>query len=224
MSGGCGCRIASWWRGRADMRLILAGLLALWPMLAGAQPRITDLVPIQLRPGVNLVENFTADGRAAQVVQAWRENGNAYSHDIHMVLLPSRPGATDWAIVALQPPEPNAPLEDVIRDAPHTGEDAVRVVRLVRARVDGVAAPLLVIATRDPADDGSIAGPSLASIDVYRLTRGEGVGTTREYFTRFYRTRSRGRYCHVEAALAREFNIPPRRGAGMLNSADGCPG
>lgn len=207
------------------LRIILAGLLLAWPLATTqAQPasvRLTELAPIPLRIGVNRVQRFARDGREAQIVLGWRDNGNAHSYDLFLVLMPLRPGGSDWNVVGVEHEADR--FEDVIRDQPHTGEDMVRSIRFAHGRLNGTPETLLLTATREMSPEG-IPAPSAVVFEVFRLVASDGVpGTTRDYFERVARMRGATLFCNAEVALSRAFGLPPRGAAGAPRTPDGCP-
>lgn len=193
---------------------------------AGAEVthKITELEPISLSSGVNRISRFAPDGRDGLIVLAWRDNGNAHGYDLALVMLEPMPGA-GWNVVAIAPMDQDAGrVEDTLRDAPHTGDDVVRSFRFARGKVDGEAATLLFVATRDLDVGAGIPGPSLVTFEVYRLARNDGdVGMTRDFFDPIQRTHSPTRFCNAEMALSRVFGLPLRRGYAGPQTADGCP-
>ncbi len=211
-------------------RLLVAGLIAVLggfvalPADAqqGEKSRISDLMPIPLRQGVNRIERFAPDGRDAQIVLAWRDNGNAHSYDLFLVMLPGRVVAQDWYVVGVDRVEGDGRFQDVIVDQPHTGEDMVRSVRFARGRLDGQPATFLLTATREIT--AALPDPANVVLEVFRLVRNvDGPGATRDYFQRVSRTRTTTRFCNAEIALAREFGLPARRQADWPNTPTGCP-
>ena len=215
--------------------LALAIVLALSTAFAIAQgadpvPRsaLTKLKAIPLRSGINHVKHFAPDGRDAQIVLAWRENGNAHAYDLFLVLLPGQPGAADWNVAGVLAGSPNVtddtrPFQDTILDAPHVGEDMVRSIRFARGRVEGKPGTFLLTATRDWSDEG-IPAPSLVTFEAFSLTPSLGdVGVTRDYFKLLLRTRSTTKFCNAEVALALYFGLPARRQTDWPNTPSGCP-
>lgn len=185
--------------------------------------RVTNLTPIPLRQGVNRVERFAPDGREAQIVLAWRDNGNAHGFDLFLVMLPGRVGAQDWNVVGVDPGEPGQRFQDVIVDQPHLGENMVRSVRFARGRLDGQAATFLFAATREIGDEG-YGAPSATVFEVFRLIPNtQGPGVTRDHFERLGRWRSTTRSCNAEIALADEIGFAARRQRDWPNTPDGCP-
>jgi hypothetical protein len=168
---------------------------------------------------VNRIERFATDGRTGQIILAWRSTGTAGSHDVFLVLLPTRVKAEDWRVVEVESGPGQAP-QDIIRDAPHTGEDFVRAIRFARGRVDGAPATLLLTATRDMSPEG-IPAPSTVTFEVFQLRKPDDA-TDGDIFARILSRRSPGRFCNAEVALAREFRLPARLGSGWPRTPDGC--
>ena len=206
------------------MRRAAALLAGAWIALATplAAQQVTDVTAIPLRAGVNRIEGFAPDGREAQVVLAWRENGNAHGYSLFMVMLPGRPGGSDWNVVGLEQPEGDPAFQDVLRDQPHAGEDVVRAVRLARGRVDGRPATLVIIATRE-LNGEPYPSPAPVRFEVFALASGRGeIGVTRDYFRRVSVQRLEQRSCNAELALSQRFGLPIRGGRTPLNRRDGC--
>lgn len=207
------------------MRRAAGALAAAWIAFAAplAAQQVADVTAIPLRAGVNRIDRFASDGREAQVVLAWRDNGNAHGYSLLLVMLPGRAGASDWNVVGVEPAETGEMFRDVIRDQPHTGEDVVRAVRLARGNLDGRPATLLLTATRDLGEEHFLA-PVPVRFEVFALASGRGdVGVTRDYFRRVLVERSDRRFCNAELALAQRFGLPIRGERNLANRRDGCP-
>jgi hypothetical protein len=173
--------------------------------------RLAGLRVMHIHPGVNTVPNFAGDGRGARIVEGWRDNGNAHGYHLYVVLLPVKPGGTDWNVVGVDDAER---FEDTVADAPHTGEDIVRRVVFARGLLDGHDATLLLMATRQWRN--SIPEPAITEIRVYELRRNDGdVGETQDYFQSVGSYLTKIEYCNADNALKDEFGIPlPRPYAG----------
>ena len=204
------------WRG---LPALLAAMVVAWGAQAGTVPVLSGLTPIPLKAGINLVPQFTADGRDATILLGWRDNGNAHGYDLFVVTLPSRPGGNDTQIVGV---DADGGFADSVSDRPHAGEDMVRAVRFARGRVDGQPATLLLTATR--AITGTYYDPAPVDFVAYRLRRAEGgPGTTPDYFASIAKFRSPTPYCNAEIALATAFNLPLRAGYEGAKGRDGKP-
>lgn len=208
------------------MRSVGLGLLAAMALATAAGARghpgaPTDVRPIPLKPGANTVPAFTADGRTATIFQAWRENGEAHGYNLYLVSLPDPAGAP-VSLVGVEDPS-RGPLHEVIRDEPFDGERVTAAVRFARARIGGRAQTVLITAALDPPKDGALADHARATVSVYRLARSDLPGWTPDYFTLAWRTRTRGRFCNAELALARTLRLPLDPDYAGLNRRDGCP-
>jgi hypothetical protein len=182
---------------------------------ATAEPEITELKPIPLKQGVNIIPGFSSDGRDAQIVLGWRGNGNAHGYDVFMVMLPTSKGANDWNIVL--GPDGN----EIIVDQPHLGEDMVRSVRFVRGKVDGFNDTFLITATRDVRE--GYAEPAPARIEFHKLSGGFiDVGTTFDYFETVYEFTTDKQYCNAEYALQSELGLPARQKFEGVDPTTGC--
>lgn len=182
--------------------------------------RLASPQVVRLAPGANTVPGFAGDDRSALITLGWRDNGNAHGFDLYLVMLPSRPGGTDWNVVGV---ETDKGLEATITDAPHTGEDVVRSVRFARALLDGRPATLLFTATRRFNPSAGIPGPSKTDVQVYALRANtEGPGSTREYFESVGRFTTTTAYCNAEMALFQELGVPLPRSYSGPGTKTGC--
>jgi hypothetical protein len=195
----------------------VCAFFATFPSQAAA-PNISDITPIPLLSGVNRIPAFATDGREAMVVLGWRENGNAHSYDLGLVLIPGGNGGP-WNVVLIESMGDNK-RSDVITDVPHTGDDMVKAFRFARGKVNGKPATLLLTATRD--QELSIPEPSRVTFDVYRLEHEPDVGTTPDHFSLIVRDRSEGNFCNADMALSRRFNLPLRLSYQGARTPDGC--
>ncbi|MDE1145564.1 MAG: hypothetical protein PW843_02945 [Azospirillaceae bacterium] len=189
---------------------------------------ITGLAPIALHLGVNHIRDFSADGRAAVIVQAWRDNGNAWGHNTFMVMMVPKgdgadPARGEWNLVATEAEKPPG-VAEIVRDSPHTGEDALRSVMFAHGNINGQAQTLMLIATRTMQD--SVPDPAPTTIDVYQLVSNrtdaeDAVGDTADAFHRIRSWKTRIPYCSSDAALATELRIPRQNGEAP-DTDNGC--
>ncbi|AYO82818.1 hypothetical protein [Methylobacterium brachiatum] len=187
----------------------LIALIAMTVAAFGAEKQIRDIIPIPLQDGINHVPNATADGRAATIVRAWRENGNAHSYHVYLVLLP-QPGRTEAGLVAIE--DGAGGLTDSLADTPFDGERVQRSIRLARARIDGVPAVILIQAVLQARSAQSVSEPKPAEIRIYRLeSPGIDAGTTPDVFRIVRRDSPPGRFCNADKALATALglSLPP---------------
>ncbi|MEC4589409.1 hypothetical protein VPG91_00265 [Nitrospirillum amazonense] len=185
---------------------------------------IANLNPIALEYGVNTLDNFAPDGRTAIVIRAWRDNGNAWGHATYMVMM--KPAGGDrhgWNLVSVEAETPPG-VAEIVRDSPHTGEDALRSVVFAHGTVEGKPQTLLLIATRKMGD--SVPDPAPTTIAVYQLTANaqddDPVGTTPDTFRRIRSWQTKKPYCSSDAALATELYIPRPADSEAPETADGC--
>ena len=176
---------------------------------AESKRALTDLAVIPLQQGVNTVERFSSDGRQAIIAKGWRDNGNAHGYNFFLVLMPTAVGRADWNVVDKVVPD-KWHSSDFIRDDPHMDEDFISSVRFARGKVNGVAATLLITATRQILPDKGIPEPSIVVFEVYRLEANvEGdVGTTRDFFKRVLNWKSDKKYSNSDLALQKELGLP----------------
>ena len=178
------------------------------PPSTSAAHKLEKLQAVPLQAGINAVEHFTVDGRPARIALGWRGNGNAASHHVMLVLVQAASGK-GWDVVTVDGTTASEPASDTVADAPHTGEDVVKAVRLVRGIVDGKPAMLLLTATRLTDAGTSLADPSPTRFEVYRLETGtEEPGTAPEHFSLLQQSRSSGRFCNADMALHRQYGLP----------------
>lgn len=206
----CGLNTRAKGIGMADLsKLSLILFLSLMPIIASAaegKRGLTDLAVIPLQLGVNTVERFASDGRPAIIAMGWRDNGNAHGYNYFLVLMPTAVGKADWNVVDIVPD--NLHSSDFVRDAPHTDEDFVKSVRFARGKVNGVAATLLITATRQILPAKSIPDPAIVVFEVYRLEANYEIGTTRDIFKRVLKWESDKRYSNSDLALSKELRLP----------------
>jgi hypothetical protein len=189
--------------------------------LAAASPApVTDIRPISIHPGVNLVPGFAPGGRPAQIIQAWRANGNAHSYNDYLVLTPDSEGLP-LGVAALVSAS-DAPPSDLIRDNPFDGERVLGVVRFARAKVNGAEAGVLIVADLDDAPSGVLADHATATVRIYRLLRGDGVGVTTDVFEPVAALHTDKRYCNAELALRDTLGLPLAADYAGANRVDGC--
>lgn len=201
----------------APLLSMLAAVAAAPGWAAG--PVITDLVPIPLQSGANTIPALSPDGRDGLVVLGWRDNGNAHSYDLVMVLLQAGKGGP-WTVVRFEAPRGRAAAQgsDTLRDDPHTGDDVVRAFRFARGTVDGKPATLLLTATRQSA----VPEPSPVEFQVLRLEHAPEIGTTPDHFTPILVDRPSDLFCNADLALSRRFGLPLRPGYSGAKTPNGC--
>lgn len=206
------------------IRQTFFALLICLPAFAAEAPSATaptNLVTIDIAPGVNTIPGFTPDNRPAHVLRAWRENGNAHGYSVYVVTSASGVGTGAWNIVPIIVPTPWQ-VRDTLTDAPHAFEDVVRSVRFARGRIgpanDGAdAETVLLIATRQAG--ASIPDPSLVDFELYRVVVTDEMGDVLERVRAWRSTRT---YCNADMALLREVGLVlPRDYQGGQNE-DGC--
>ena len=176
--------------------------------------RLTDISPIPIRQGTNEIPDLSQDGRAGMITLGWRDNGNAHGYDVFLVMMETAPGNRDWNVIL-------GPWGDLVTDYPHFGEDTVRSVRFVRARLDGIPLTALIIADRDILD--GYPSPAKTKIEVYRIADGsDEVGTTHDYFEEVGSFTANRLYCNAEMAMQTELGIPVRVTYEGRNNEAGC--
>lgn len=119
--------------------------------------------------------------------------------------MPSAIGKVDWNVVDIVFDEQKT--SDFIRDYPHTEDDFVRSVRFARGKINGVAATLLIIATRQTGEM-PIPAPSNVIFEVYKLQGNNEIGTTRDIFKRVLKWQSGKKHANSDVALQEELGLP----------------
>ena len=191
-----------------------AALAFLWLAAASssvqaAPAALTDISVIPIHDGMNTVPRFAADGRAATVVRAWRDNGNAHGHYTYLVLLPllQVEGDSRTGVVTFDDGPP--PLRDTTGASPFDGERVLETVRFARARLDGAPATVMIRADLGEAESHVLADHAPVDIRVYRLeSPGVDVGTTPDVFKLVSKTRSAGVFCNADMALTTVLHLP----------------
>jgi hypothetical protein len=192
----------------AVRRIILIGcLLGSGIALAqGVEPKLSDLTEIPLHPGLNHIEGFAQDGRPADILEAWRDNGNAHGYHLFVLTMPSAPGKFDWNVVGTE--RGDEPLRDCIRDDPHTFEDAVRSIRFAHGRVDGRSATLLLVATRDVSPLTNLAAPVPVTYEAFELIHVDHCCGTADVLSRVLVEHSEQVFSSADLALSQRFGMP----------------
>ena len=176
--------------------------------------QIVDIRPIPLQPGVNVIPDFTNDGRSGMITLAWRDNANAHGYDVFLVMTETEPGRRDWNVV-------NGPQGHITADAPFDGEHVLRAVRFARAFVDAKTATLMLLSSR--LNPSPLTSPARVNIEFHRLVPNpEGDPTTFDYFTPIGGFVTEMRYCNAEMAIQTELGIPVRSSYQGADTEDGC--
>jgi hypothetical protein len=187
-------------------------------------PRIEHLIAIPVHDGINLIRRFSPDGRAAIIVRAWRDNGNAHGHFVYLVTLPlaketGRP-EMKTGVVAV---ERDNGLEDTIGASPFDGERVLQEVRFVHARLNGSSVTLLVRADLGESASGVLADHAQVEIQVYRLEHpGVEVGTAPDVFRLVSRFKPPGLFCNADMALATVMHVALPRDYAGGKGPSGC--
>jgi len=209
-----------------------AALLLLALLVAGiadpARAGVTDLTVIPLKSGLNYIDDFATDGRRGLIVVGWRDNGDAWGYHVYLVMLKLAAETDAWEVVTAgtgqQPGGDGVPQVDIIRDTPHTVEDAIASVRFAHGRVDGQPATLLIIARREVLTAPSVGSATPVAFDIFRLIpNGGDVGRPSHYFARIDTLRTAKRYCNADLALNKELHLPLPQPYVGPNLEDGCP-
>ena len=163
--------------------------------------RIAELEGIPLQPGLNRVGRFASDGRDANIMLTWRDEGGGRGQDVFLVTMPGKDGA-GWQRVSM--PQDNAPAASgEISDEPHRGDDMLRSLRFARGKVNGENAALLLVASRVESEGNA---PSDTTYEVYHLAQKDG----QDGFERILRQLLPDRYCNADMALTVASGLPLR--------------
>ncbi len=124
--------------------LPLLSAVALFVPLAGCVARagggITNVIPVQLQEGANLVPHLAPDGRQGLVVEGRQPDALA---PLIMTMLPRAEGQRGWDVVDIEAADGSRlPTLDA----------RGRAVLFARAKVGGIPATLLFVAVPDPGD------------------------------------------------------------------------
>ena len=183
--------------------------------------RISNLHPIPLQRGANVIPDFNHDGRTGQIIKGWRDHGVImHAYMLYLVLLPTKPGAEDWNVVS-GVPGIVAGSDDVVTNYHHFGNDMLRDIRFVRARLDGEPATLLIVADRSDAE--TYGSPVKTWMRFYRIANGGGEpGKTRDYFLLVGEYRTEMQYCSAQSAFMTELGLAPSVWFADPESKTGC--
>ena len=171
---------------RRSVSLALVAVLGAAQVACAAQnlsDNLSGAAPIHLAPGVNHISNFDTEGHPAEIVYAWRDNGNAHGYGVYSVLMP-RPGKrNDWTLVTFDTHDMKrrgGSELDALHDDPFDGEQSVASVRFLKGQWKGERATLAITAHRDLTNAGSFIDATPVDFAIYRLVANkEGlVGTS----------------------------------------------
>ena len=175
--------------------LPLLSAAALFVPLAGCAARggggITNVTPVQLQEGANLVPHLAPDGRQGLVVEGRQPDALA---PLIMTMLPRAEGQRGWDVVEIEAADGSRlPTLDA----------RGRAVLFARAKVGGIPATLLFVAAPDPGDAAPPGAPRRMLIQTLRLRTGE----TSARFEPIRSETTRGRYCSSTDALAAAYRL-----------------
>ncbi len=189
--------------------LLLTGLGLFAGSARAADLTLSNIAVIPVHAGVNVIDSFAADGRAATIVRAWRDNGNAHGHVVYLVTM-ARPNCGDGdkaCVVAVD--DGSGLLQDIIGASPFDGERVLQTVRFAHANIDGAAATVMIRADLGEAKSGVLADHAPAAVSVYVLRNpGVEVGTTPDVFKLALKVRAVGEFCNADMALHMTFSLP----------------
>ncbi|KXV34037.1 hypothetical protein AD940_08790 [Gluconobacter thailandicus] len=186
-----------------------------------AQPssaKLEHLTPLSLHDGMN---SFDGPNGPFSVFSAWRDNGNAWGYHMYLPTTVIE-GKTNIIGIEATSEAANAPLQDHLSDAPHTGEDALSSIQFAKGLLDGKPSVLLFHAIRDPGTN-PVPTPAPVTVYVYTLTTSDGApGCTPSYFHLVKKIPVPGTFCSSDTALKAATGLPLSADADPPPSADGC--
>jgi hypothetical protein len=171
--------------------------------IARGSARITNVIPLQLQEGANLVPHLAPDGRQGLVVEGRQPMARS---PVIMTMLPRAEGTRGWDVVS---------MEDGSGTPGPTLDTHGRSVVFARAKVGGMPATLLFTAEPDPADPAPAGEPRRILIRTLRLQLDE----TSARFRSIGAETTRRRYCSGNDALAVTYRMALPDDAG---SSDHC--
>ena len=188
----------------------LASLLGRW--LTARQARggsVSSVVGIDVSEGVNTVPHFAPDGREGVIVVARRQvpSGSAQTPPMVTVMLPRLAPTRGWDVVSVE--DGTGAVAD---EAPSPGIGRKQAVRFARAKVGGMPATLMFVATTE-------SNPNAVAITTYRLlTDGEDASGLAAVFGPIRHSETFGGYCSPEAALEAVEQLDPAPGESCMGS------
>ena len=203
----------------STLRLILTiGIVAVGS-LGGQAPRTASNVPadslsrmqvVHLGDGPNSVD-LNGDGRPDVVWLAWRDNGNAHGFDVFTLVLRNPThyySDRAWLVV---PVYDSTGRKEQDSFGTSMGADCVLMDwRLLRSKNDANAPAVLVSAEREFGETYTDVRP--VTFTIYRLVYdSNAVGGPPFRFQASRAIRSRGKYCDVNEAFAKELGLGPYR-------------
>ncbi len=188
------------------MRPAVASLLALLVVPLGAcqaaGTRVTNVIGIDTVEGVNDVQRFAPDGRQAVIIEARQSGPN--TPPVFLVMLPRSTPRPGWDVVGVS--DGNGRVET----GPNGGGTLARGVRFARAKVGGMPATLMFIATAS-------GDPGRFRIVTYRLsTDGEDGSGLSAVFDPIRTTDPERTFCSPVASIDAMEDLDPAPG-------DSCP-
>lgn len=211
---------------RILLGIVLLGLSSQEAATA-AKPVLDIVEPLTLHDGVNEIPSFLPDGRAATIVMAHRDNGNAHGYDVYLVYASSgKPGGSSPAvpeIIDVEPAAGHGVSSDTIRDEPFDSEAGIGALRFVRERVGGRSSIALVQARRQVTTAARSTDPVPVELTVWRLDGPADLAGRTSYVLReASRSVTTRRYCNATSALWTEWGVAYPDGWDGAVAADGC--
>ena len=189
---------------------VLACALAL-PLTAcqAAGSRVSSVIGIDVSEGINTVPHFAPDGREGVIVVARRQvpSGAAATPPMVTVMLPRFAPTRGWDVVSVE--DATGTVAD---EAPTPLIGRRQAVRFARAKVGGMPATLMFVATTE-------SNPNAMAITTYRLrTDGEDASGLAAVFGPIRHSETFGGYCSPEAALEAVEQLDPAPGGACTGS------
>jgi hypothetical protein len=189
---------------RAASNLALTVLLAA-PIAScqAAGTAVTNVNGIDIAEGINQIQRFAPDGRQALIVEG-RQSGPA-SAPVFLVMLPRSTPVPGWDVVGI------ADGSGHVQTGPNTAQQGTaraRSVRFARAKVGGLPATVMFVATQT-------ADPGRYAITTFRLvTDGEDGSGLSAVFDPIRTVTPDRSFCSPDEALELLEDLDPEPGSG----------
>ena len=161
---------------------------------------VSSVIGIDVAEGVNTVPHFAPDGREGVIVVARRQvpSGSAQTPPMVTVMLPRFAPTRGWDVVSVE--DDTGTVAD---EAPGPAIGRRQAIRFARAKVGGMPATLMFVATTE-------SNPNAVAITTYRLlTDGEDASGLAAVFGPIRHSEAREGYCSPEAALEAVEHLNP---------------
>jgi hypothetical protein len=172
--------------------------------IARGSARISNVIPLDLAEGANMVPHLAPDGRQGLVVEGRGPTaiGSSAPTPVVMAMLPRSEGLRGWDVIGIES-ETGTRLTSL--------EGAGRSMVFARAKVGGMPATLLFIAAPDAGDPAARGAARRMTIRTLRLEVDQGPAS----FDQIGSETTSRRYCSPADAIAVTYRIalPDDQGA-----------